>query len=319
VKLKETTSSGILMGAKLIIQQSGTGLTKTESYFQLAHNDNSAGSFTDTSYTAQSLFNLYEPNNWSWTIPVASHEVTFKTDNASKTGYVELRNTDDTSSLSVLTTTSTTYTRSRSSSLTMPTTAKTLDMREYVTSGGTLDVSGNRLVLQSTFYSATVITLASFSASPSSEGVKVEWVTKSEINNLGFTLYRSIHNGPWVQLNEKLIPGLISSVSGQQYTYRDTGVAGGTPVCYTLEDIDLSGKRTSHGPACVYWPAASQQEQVRTPVVPGTTEVEVKVESETGPAGEMSSIHGSSSTLVTRHSSLDTRHSIRGLDDSGHR
>jgi hypothetical protein len=96
----------------------------------------------------------------------------------------------------------------------------------------------------------------------------VEWVTKTEIDNLGFNLYRSSNNGPLVQLNEKLIPGLLSSVSGQKYTYTDTGVPKGTPVCYTLEDIDLSGKRTSHGPACVYWPAAEA--------------TQVKVESETG-------------------------------------
>jgi len=86
-------------------------------------------------------------------------------------------------------------------------------------------------------------------------GVTVEWVTKSEINNLGFNLYRSVDGREEEQLNGTLIPGLLSSVSGQKYTYRDRAVRAGIPVCYTLEDIDLSGKRTSHGPVCVYAPA----------------------------------------------------------------
>ena len=137
----------------------------------------------------------------------------------------------------------------------MPTTAKTMEMREKVTSGGTLDVSGNRLILQSTFYSPTLITLASFSARTDNGRVTVEWTTKSEIDNLGFNLYRSVNGGAEVKLNPDLIPGLISSVSGEQYTYSDASAPAGTPVCYTLEDIDLKGTRTSHGPACVYWPA----------------------------------------------------------------
>jgi hypothetical protein len=302
VKLKATNSTGFLYGAKLIIQQSGTGLTKTESYFQLAHNDNSNAGFTDTSYTAQNLFNLYEPNNWSWNIPTACHEATFKTSSSSKTGYVELYNNDDSSSISALTTTSTTYTRSRSASLTMPTTAKTMEMREKVTSGGTLDVSGNRFILQSTFYSATVVTLASFSARADAGRVTVEWTTKSEINNLGFNLYRSVNGGAEVKLNSTLIPGLISSVSGEQYTYSDTSAPAGTPVCYTLEDIDLKGTRTSHGPACVYWPAP-QVIQENTQVSTGTkVEVETAEATLTGTGAAVAP----GSSLNTLPSTLDT-------------
>ena len=106
-----------------------------------------------------------------------------------------------------------------------------------------------------TGYSPTLITLASFSARTDNGRVTVEWTTKSEIDNLGFNLYRSVNGGAEVKLNPDLIPGLISSVSGEQYTYSDASAPAGTPVCYTLEDIDLNGTKTSHGPACVYWPA----------------------------------------------------------------
>ena len=71
-----------------------------------------------------------------------------------------------------------------------------------------------------------------------------------------------------------LIPGLISSVSGEQYTYSDTSAPAGTPVCYTLEDIDSTGTRTSHGPACVYWPAPQAAAQEYSRVTTSVTQVE---------------------------------------------
>src|SRR5208337_2423805 len=120
----------------------------------------------------------------------------------------------------------------------------------------------------------TVITLLSFSATIEGGAVEVEWVTKTEIDNLGFNLYRSINNGPLVQLNGQLIPGLISSIAGRSYTYTDTGAPTGTPVCYTLEDIDLSGTKTNHGPACVYGPAASPTTQEGTGAAINPTDVQ---------------------------------------------
>jgi hypothetical protein len=120
----------------------------------------------------------------------------------------------------------------------------------------------------------TVITLASFSATIEGGAVEVEWVTKTEIDNLGFNLYRSINNGPLVQLNGNLIPGLISSIAGRSYTYTDTGAPTGTPVCYTLEDLDLSGTKTSHGPACVYAPGASPTTQEGTSATANPTDLQ---------------------------------------------
>jgi len=158
-------------------------------------------------------------------------------------------------------------------------------------------------------YSVTAITLASFTASAASDGVKVEWVTKSEIDNLGFNLYRRVDGREEEQLNEKLIPGLLSSISGQKYTYRDTGVQAGIPICYTLEDIDLSGKKTRHGPACVYAPATQDAAQVST-----GTKVEVESgdtagqdrgqDTATGTGGGT----GTTTTAVTDHRSPITDH-----------
>ena len=39
----------------------------------------------------------------------------------------------------------------------------------------------------------------------------------------------------------------------QKYTYVDKNVIKGKLYYYKLEDIDLSGKKTMHGPICVDW------------------------------------------------------------------
>ena len=84
--------------------------------------------------------------------------------------------------------------------------------------------------------------------------VLVEWVTKTEIDNLGFNLYKSTEKeGIYTKLNNKLIPGLVNSVSGRRYTYDDVNVVKGKLYYYKLEDIDLKGKKTLHGPVCVDW------------------------------------------------------------------
>ncbi len=101
---------------------------------------------------------------------------------------------------------------------------------------------------------ATAVDLISFTATGQEASVLVEWETAQEINNLGFNLYRSCERySSYTKLNRRLIPGLISSVSGKQYTYTDTDVTRGVLYYYMLEDVDLSGMRTMHGPVCVDW------------------------------------------------------------------
>jgi hypothetical protein len=100
----------------------------------------------------------------------------------------------------------------------------------------------------------TVVELASFTATGNGKQVKVDWVTASEIDNLGFNLYRSTKKGgPYTKLNTSLIPGLLSSPTGKTYTYLDKNVRKAKLYYYKLEDIDLFGKKTIHGPICVDW------------------------------------------------------------------
>jgi hypothetical protein len=95
----------------------------------------------------------------------------------------------------------------------------------------------------------TEVKLQSFGAVPGDQSVLLEWRTASELQNLGFHVYRGAsENGPWARLTSSLIPGLGSSAVGQTYSFRDAGLTNGTRYFYRLEDVDASSKTTSHGP-----------------------------------------------------------------------
>ena len=105
---------------------------------------------------------------------------------------------------------------------------------------------------QSTY--VTAVKLSSFTARRQGDTVLVQWETKTEVENLGFNLYRSTErDGTYTKLNSSLISGLISSVKGRKYSFTDSGLTKGKRYYYKLEDIDLKGKKTVHGPVCVDW------------------------------------------------------------------
>jgi outer membrane protein assembly factor BamB len=125
----------------------------------------------------------------------------------------------------------------------------------------------------STFYSLggetpTAVKLVSFSATPEVQAVNLVWQTASEIDNLGFNLYRSdTADGEYARLNETLIPSKApGQPGGATYTWLDENVEPGMVYYYHLEDIDIYGERTLHGPV---WAAAkaSQHIFVYLPVV----------------------------------------------------
>ena len=89
----------------------------------------------------------------------------------------------------------------------------------------------------------------SFAAVPGDGSVTLEWRTGSELDNLGFHLYRGPSSeGPWTRLTSSLIPGLGSSPLGQAYSWLDSGLVNGTRYYYRLEDVDTASVSTFHGP-----------------------------------------------------------------------
>ncbi len=101
------------------------------------------------------------------------------------------------------------------------------------------------------FCGATAITLVRFQAFPQDRGVLLTWETGTEIDNVGFHLYRGEGpEGPFERVNGQLIPSIGDPLTGGEYTFLDTGAPSGTAY-YVLEDLDVNGTRTSHGPIAV--------------------------------------------------------------------
>ena len=95
----------------------------------------------------------------------------------------------------------------------------------------------------------TLVELSSLAATPSNQRTTIHWSTESELDNAGFNLYRSeTENGDYAKINTSLIPAKGSSTQGANYEFIDNDVKNRKTYYYNLEDIDLNGKSTMHGP-----------------------------------------------------------------------
>lgn len=95
----------------------------------------------------------------------------------------------------------------------------------------------------------TLITLAKFEAQSLNKAVTIKWSTGSEIDNIGFNLYRSTNeNEGYVLINSSIIPAKGSPTEGASYSFTDDNVQNRKTYFYKLEDIDLNGTATMHGP-----------------------------------------------------------------------
>jgi hypothetical protein len=96
----------------------------------------------------------------------------------------------------------------------------------------------------------TAVELAAFNTAPQGNGVLLTWETASEVDNVGFNIYRAdTHVGQLVKINPYLIasqnPG---ETAGAAYAFLDESAAPGVTYYYWLDDIDASGTATRHGP-----------------------------------------------------------------------
>src|SRR5579871_3307295 len=119
------------------------------------------------------------------------------------------------------------------------------------------NTSNNSSTQSETVTAPTSIALQSFTAQINagpggSGGVVLVWKTGGEVHNLGFNLYRE-QAGSRMRVNPTLIAGsalmmrgALPSHSGKSYMFIDA--AGNANASYWLEDVDVNGTRTSHGP-----------------------------------------------------------------------
>jgi len=87
------------------------------------------------------------------------------------------------------------------------------------------------------------VELSLFIASVSSNGVTLRWRTESEIENLGFNVYRSIStDGEFTKINPTLIKRHGTAATPYNYTFIDETVQIGSTYLYRIENVDFSGK-----------------------------------------------------------------------------
>lgn len=102
--------------------------------------------------------------------------------------------------------------------------------------------------------SATAVKLSSFVATPTDQGTLLEWRTGYEADSLGFHICEE--RGVRTRVTPKLIGGSAlltargsQNLAGFAYQWIDrTPVAVGSVVAYWLQDVDLNGTKTLHGP-----------------------------------------------------------------------
>ena len=96
---------------------------------------------------------------------------------------------------------------------------------------------------------ATLIRLASFTATAKAWSVVLNWATESEIDNAGFNIYRAeSENGAYAKINSAIVSAKGSPTQGTSYEFVDKEVKNRKTYYYKLEDIDLNGKSNMHGP-----------------------------------------------------------------------
>jgi len=88
------------------------------------------------------------------------------------------------------------------------------------------------------------VTLASLTASSTTDSITLRWRTASETNNLGFNIYRSdAKDGKYIKVNPKLIQGAGTDSIPHEYSFTDNNVKFGQIYYYYIEDIDFAGKK----------------------------------------------------------------------------
>jgi len=90
------------------------------------------------------------------------------------------------------------------------------------------------------------VTLGWFDSRASGSGVQVRWATQTEVGNVGFRLYGETGRGQWLELGDELIASPVGdSVEPQFYS---ASVRARDLQRLYLEDVDVFGKSTVHGP-----------------------------------------------------------------------
>ena len=104
----------------------------------------------------------------------------------------------------------------------------------------------------------TPITLVSFYAAAKDRAVLLTWETATEADTAGFHLWRADSEaGIYARITQALVPSQGDATHGAAYAFTDSNVTAGATYFYKLEDVDLEGRSTFHGPVSARVPLVS--------------------------------------------------------------
>ena len=92
----------------------------------------------------------------------------------------------------------------------------------------------------------TAARMSSFSAAGAKRGVTVRWRTASEVDAVGFNVYRATAAGPLRKANRTLIAAR-GGASGANYRFVDRSTRAGRAYTYRLQLVDLDGSHSWYG------------------------------------------------------------------------
>jgi len=126
-------------------------------------------------------------------------------------------------------------------------------LSDYGRDGGWIKTEFNNHDDPGSFYTVSIeetrVELSYFKTTSLNSAVLLEWATQTELDNAGFNIWRSEEkDGEYVRINPYFIPAEGEAGFGAEYSYTDHAVTNGVIYYYKLEDIDINGKSTFHGP-----------------------------------------------------------------------
>jgi hypothetical protein len=110
-----------------------------------------------------------------------------------------------------------------------------------VADGSNNVITGTRLTIPSELSAIPLpVELTSFTSKLLNDKIQLNWVTKTEVNNYGFNVERSINEGEWNSIG--FVEGHGTSTSPKEYTFSDKDIyTGGSKFQYRLKQIDNDG------------------------------------------------------------------------------
>ena len=89
------------------------------------------------------------------------------------------------------------------------------------------------------------VELSVFTATTSGDNVILKWRTETEVDNVGFSIYRGEErDGKYIEIS--FIKGVGDGGMPTDYQYKDVSVEAGKTYYYFLEDIDIFGEKEKH-------------------------------------------------------------------------